>query len=592
MQRWVLVHMNKVLGLIAAFIAIGCVSAFAQIETTEGDEPAAAATVNKISVLSAADQQLYREIFELQEKGRWAEADKKIKAVNDTILMGYVQFQRYMHPTAYRSSFGELRKWMAYYADHPQAAKVYRLAVKRRPRKASSPRRPQPRKWRSASDKNMHPALEADYAKTSGPRLRRIEGRVRFLTRKERALDALKEIDRHLRQRKITERQYDRMRSWIAASLYYQGYVDTADKIASAAAARNGDSAVLAYWISGLIDFREGDVEAAFGNFSAMAAVPHQDDDLRSAAGFWAARSALAAGALEFVAPNLEIAANYPFTFYGQLALAQLGRDHQYDWRAPQITTAALDGLLEESPRVKRAIALKEAGRPVEADMELRWANGEIDDARDEDLLAVASLLQLPSAQIDIALASGGDKLQAGLYPIPDYEPSGGFETDRALLYALMRQESKFKVEATSRVGARGLMQLMPRTASYIAKDRSLRSSKGRDKLYDPGFNLKLGQNYVNYLIENAAAGDLFHMAAAYNGGPGNLRRWRNKMEIEDPLLFIESIPNSESRNFVEKVLTNIWIYRARLGQPAPTRDKVAAGELPLYEALDQIAQP
>jgi soluble lytic murein transglycosylase-like protein len=90
--------------------------------------------------------------------------------------------------------------------------------------------------------------------------------------------------------------------------------------------------------------------------------------------------------------------------------------------------------------------------------------------------------------------------------------------------------------------------------------------------------------------MTRAVDGDLFHLAAAYNGGPGNLRRWKRDVEIEDPLLFIESIPNRESRDFVEKVLTNFWVYRARLGQPAPSREKVAAGELPLYEAIDQIA--
>ncbi len=543
-----------------------------------------------IKVLSDKDKSLYKEIFALQEKGAWKVADKKIAALDDKVLMGYVRYQRLMHPTDYRSSYKELKEWMAYYADHPEANKIYKLALKRRPKKSAPPLRPSPRKWRSSGGAEMHPALARDYENTSGPKLRRIEGRVRYLSKKERALDALKEIDKHKKRGVITARQYDRMRSWIAASLYYQGFVDTADKLATAVADRNGDSAVLAYWIAGLIDFRRGDMTAAYDRFAAMSAVPYQDDDLRSAAGFWAARSALAAGNFESVANNLKIAADLPFTFYGQLALAQLGRDHDYNWTAPIIDRAGFERLTEAVPRVRRAVALKEAGRDVDADTEMRWANGSIKKHRDQDLLAVATLLDLPAAQIDIALASNTEAVQSGLFPIPGYEPRGGFQTDRALLYALMRQESKFKVDATSRVGARGLMQLMPRTASYVANDRSLRSRAGRERLYDPGFNLQLGQSYVNYLIDNSARGDLFHMAAAYNGGPGNLRRWRRDVDIDDPLLFIESIPNPESRDFVEKVLTNFWVYRARLGQPAPSRDKVAAGELPLYEALDQIA--
>ncbi len=541
-------------------------------------------------VLSENDETLYRDIFALQEDGRWPEADAKIDALENDILLGYVQFQRYMHPTAYRSKYEELRRWMAYYADLPEADKIYSLARKRRPRNASAPIRPIPRKWRSAPTQELHPDLATDYANTSGPRLRQIEGRVRYLAKREQAITALKEIDSKLKQRVITERQYDRMRSWVAASLYYQGYIDRAQKIATEVANRNGDTAVMGYWIAGLIEFRQGNLASAHSFFTRMAAVPYQEDSLRSAAGFWAARTALAAGQHQDVAPNLEIAALFPFTFYGQLALALLGQDYDYNWQTPTLSAQDFASLIESQPRIERAVALAEVGRKIDADVEMRWANGGIEDDQDGDLLALAHALSLPAAQIDIALAGEGKHLEAGLFPIPSYEPRGGFKVDRALLYALMRQESKFKVEATSRVGARGLMQLMPRTASYVAKDRSLRQRSGRDRLYDPAFNMALGQTYVDQLINTAAEGDLFHLAAAYNGGPGNLRRWKRNIEIEDPLLFIESIPNPESRDFVEHVLTNFWIYRARLGQEAPSREKVAAGELPLYEALDQIA--
>src|SRR5690606_31822603 len=81
-------------------------------------------------VLSAADAARYAEIFALQEDGKWKEADALIDALESDILMGYVQSQRYLHPTAYRSSYDELKRWMAYYADHPQASDIYELALK------------------------------------------------------------------------------------------------------------------------------------------------------------------------------------------------------------------------------------------------------------------------------------------------------------------------------------------------------------------------------------------------------------------------------------------------------------------------------
>jgi soluble lytic murein transglycosylase-like protein len=541
-------------------------------------------------VLSPEDAALYAEIFDLQADGRWREADARIADVSDPVLMGYVKMERLLHPTAYRAKYEELREWMAYYADHPEADKIYALAVKRRPKSASPPLAPLRRKWKTENGAPLHPDLERDYANTSRPRLTQIEGRVRHLAKKEQASLALDEISRHLKQGTITERQFDRMRSWIAASLYYQGYQARARDIADAVAARNGESAVLAYWISGLIYYREQDIARAHERFIAMARVKEQDDSLRAAAGFWAARSALAAGKPEAVAEGLEVAAAFPLTFYGQLALAQLGRRYEFDWEMDPVTDEAFARLVAAEPAVKRAVALVEAGLVNEGDLEFRWINGRIDDARAEDLLALEHALGLPAAQLDLALNYGGRAFEAGLFPLPAYEPENGFTADPALIYALMRQESKFKIEATSRVGARGLLQLMPRTASYMAKDKSLQRGKGRDKLYDPALNLAIGQDYVNHLIETTADGDLFDMAVAYNGGPGNLRRWKREVPIEDPLLFIESIPNPESRDFVEKVLTNYWIYRQRLGLVPISRDRVAAGQLPLYDALDEIS--
>ncbi len=541
-------------------------------------------------VLSPDDAALYAEILELQADGRWREADAAIARVSDPVLMGYVKMERLLHPTAYRARYEELREWMAYYADHPEADKIYSLALKRRPKAASPPLAPVRRKWRSELSPPLHPDLERDYARTSRPRLTQIEGRVRHLAGKEQASLALKEIDGHLKRGVITERQYDRMRSWIAASLYYQGYQARARDLADAVAGRSGDSAVLAYWISGLIHYRENDIAAAHERFLAMARVKEQDDALRAAAGFWAARSALAAGRPEQVAEGLEIAAAYPLTFYGQLALAQLGRRYDFNWETAPVGPEAFARLTAAEPAIRRAVALVEAGRVNEGDLEFRWINGRIDDRHAADLLALEHALGLPAAQLDLALSFGGRAFEAGLFPLPAYEPENGFTADPALLYALMRQESKFKIEATSRVGARGLLQLMPRTASYMAKDKSLQRGKGRDKLYDPAVNLAIGQDYVNHLIETAADGDLFDMAVAYNGGPGNLRRWKREVPIEDPLLFIESIPNPESRDFVEKVLTNYWIYRQRLGLAPTSRDRVAAGEVPLYDALDEIS--
>ena len=179
------------------------------------------------------------------------------------------------------------------------------------------------------------------------------------------------------------------------------------------------------------------------------------------------------------------------------------------------------------------------------------------------------------------------------LYPTPDWVPSDGFKLDKALLMAVMRQESAFNAYAVSYAGASGLMQLMPATAAYIERDNSLRR-KNRRKLFDPSFNMKLGQKYLNYLMRHKMTdGNLMLVIAAYNAGPGNIAKWKLRTgHGDDWLLFMESIPNRQNRNYVERVLANLWIYRLRFGQEAPTLDQVAQGALPRYASLDPAFAP
>jgi len=193
--------------------------------------------------------------------------------------------------------------------------------------------------------------------------------------------------------------------------------------------------------------------------------------------------------------------------------------------------------------------------------------------------------------RLDNRLFPNGGGYDGAAYPVPAWLPNGGFKIDRALIYALVRQESRFNPKAKSWAGARGLMQLMPRTASFVARDRRFhRHSNKRRTLFKPEVNLALGQKYIEILLaDKKIKGNLFLMAAAWNGGPGNLNKWRRKTKyMNDPLFFIESIPSRETRIFIEKVVSNLWAYRNRLGQPTPSLDTIAAGRWPVYTALGQ----
>jgi len=148
-----------------------------------------------------------------------------------------------------------------------------------------------------------------------------------------------------------------------------------------------------------------------------------------------------------------------------------------------------------------------------------------------------------------------------------------------------VRQESNFDPAAVSRAGARGLLQVMPATAAYIANDPSFRG-EGAQRLHDPSLSLEIGQRYLLYLARHdAVGGDLIRLLAAYNAGPGNLARWLPAARHrDDPFLFIEAIPSGETRQHVQRVLAYSWIYASRLGLPAPSLEALARGAFPRFE--------
>ena len=133
---------------------------------------------------------------------------------------------------------------------------------------------------------------------------------------------------------------------------------------------------------------------------------------------------------------------------------------------------------------------------------------------------------------------------------------------DPAFIYGLIRQESRFVMDARSGVGASGLMQLMPGTAKWTAKKIGLPYSP--DLLTDRETNLKLGNAYLRLVLDDVG-GSQPMAAAAYNAGPGRPRQWRNG-PLLDAAIWAESIPFPETRDYVKKVLSNATYYAARLG--------------------------
>ena len=111
------------------------------------------------------------------------------------------------------------------------------------------------------------------------------------------------------------------------------------------------------------------------------------------------------------------------------------------------------------------------------------------------------------------------------------------------------------------------------------------------DQLLDADLNLEIGNRYLSMLLSDRYFDKSLILAlAAYNGGPGNVRRWRRELKgVTDPLLFIESLPAPETRDYVQKVMSNLWIYRDRLKQEPISQRILAAESWPRYHAQDKV---
>jgi soluble lytic murein transglycosylase len=539
-------------------------------------------------VLTAADAALYRSVFELQKDGKWAEADKQIKKIKDTALMGHVLYQRYLHPTKYRSSDVELSDWMTLYADHPEADEIYALAMKRKPKREVAPVPPVPQRYVPPDVAGTGEALSPQELER-----RRKESQVR-----SSISAALKDRDPEKAERLLRAGKgvfepagYGTQMSAVAKGYYFNQQYRKALDLGDDAVDKGHGEISEAAWVAGLSAWRMEKWGKAARLFEKTARAPDAGPSLGSAGAYWSARAHLKDREPEKAVEMLNVAVQNRHAFYGILAARQLGLPLPYDWTAPTITQADLNEALNDQG-VRRAVALSQIGDKGQADEEMRLVIRRLaPDAPRGGLLRVAFRLDFIGSAVTLARYTerkGGPLVEAALFPLPKWEPQDGFKLDKALLYAFIRQESNFMTRVTSSAGARGLMQLMPATAGYIAQDNSLKDANA-ERLFDPSFNMMLGQKYLLYLFDKGVTqNNLILVAASYNAGPGNVSKWLDRDDSgNDWLLFMESIPIMETRGYVEHVLENLWIYRARFNQPSPSLDAMVVGEAPTYSRND-----
>lgn len=546
--------------------------------------------------LSARDVETYHMIFDLQAHGKMDEADAYIARLSDKGLMGHVLYQRYMHPVAYRSTYGELKSWLESYADHPGAEKIYKLALARTPEgvKGALPHPQENGKVARVGNPKIQRArtYASTISRTSEQKrdIIRFSRNVRDLVRTGQADDALTLFGQAPERALMDAVELDRLQAQIAAGYLYAGKLDVALALAMQSADRSGLNAPTAGWVAGLAAWQRQDYASAARYFAMTGRSPYVSGWMASAGSYWAARAHGKLGDRKSRTAWLRHAAKQDRTFYGLLAVQALGRAFDFNWSSPAFGEEQ-EQMIRDSQAGRRAMALVAAGRNEMAEAELMRLEYAGNDPLREAVLAYANKVGLPAVAMrlgQVTRLADGRYSDSAIYPLSPWSPEGGYAVDPALVHAVVRQESRFDMNAESHRGAMGLMQVMPETASYVMRDMSYAAGReGEVSLRMPDVNLEVGQSYLAYLLKNRLVkGDMVALLVAYNAGPGNLQRWRKERPTDDPLLFIETIPVGETRDYVERVLSNYWIYRLRGREDTPTLAALSSGKSAQYAQI------
>ncbi len=541
------------------------------------------------AVLSNQDVKSYQRILKAHETGDIKTAKKLTTNLENKLLLGYVLYDRYFSKH-YKTSKKEISNWLKSYADLPVAVDIYELG---RQKKASLPQKPKgifggnagtcsavfrPEPIDLLRDRSFS-YLSTERRKKAQKIMKQI---YRYINR-GKTLNARQLIESKDAQNLFSYTDHDAARTALAFSYFIDGEDEKGYDFITNVLKHSADEIPQAHWVAGLISWRQNKWERAATHFANAANHKKTYPLLKASASFWAARAYLKLGQYPQVGDYLEKAAGYPRLFYGILAMRLLAQDLGHVWDEPPEIDDDVQAHFSH-PALTRFYALRQIGRDEWAQKELSKLYLEA-DAEAKGILLMIS--QKNDFDDDLLAMTGTLGDGSTRYPAPNWTPKDGWKVDKALVYAFVRQESCFNKRAESSVGALGLMQIMPDTGRELA--RSLSYPFQKKLLKEPEYNLSLGQNYLLRLMNLPAVGNnLMFVAVAYNAGPGNLIKWKKKMDYRnDPLLFLESIPSKETRSFVERIVVNYWIYRNLMGQALTSLDATANGTWPTYTSIE-----
>ena len=574
--------MKRALLITAAIFALGCTNALAQSVP--------------VAVLSPDDVQRYRQIFADERAGRFDDAQSLVAQLSDKSLVGYAQAEHYLSPHSAKTPVSDLVAWMNEYNDLGVASRIYDLGIKR----ASVPIKrhhrvigvrltatipspaPPPRSvggGTSAEATPGDPPLSSDIARSAFQQML-------ASVKADQPAQAEAQMNAAIAQG-IPDSDAARLAQKVAWSYLAEGQDFDAFRITGNVSGIDRQTAPMLDWIAGLALYRMGKYDTAAEHFETLAQVGSVRMGTRSGAAFWAARSYMRAGNSRRVITLLVAAARLEPTFYGLLSERILGWDSETGFADATLSAPDL-AAIAQIPAAHRAIALYQIGETDHVHAEMARALASIGTAQSPGFAAMARQMNQPDLELRASeLAASQGKTLTGLFPVPSYQPAGGYRVDPSLVLAFVRQESRFQPRAVSSVGATGLMQIMPGTAAYID------SSVDRSQLKDPTTSLDLGQRYIAELLDKMN-NNLFQTTAAYDAGPGSVWRWMDRPNTDknDPLLFLETMPSPEARGYVRRVMTYYWMYNRRQNEESPALDQAAAGDWPKYRRPAHMPVP
>lgn len=336
-------------------------------------------------------------------------------------------------------------------------------------------------------------------------------------------------------------------------------------------------------WLGGITALKKLNQPAQAAILFDRYARGAQTPQSRTKGWYWAARAIQAGGDRNRAETYLQNAARHGDQFYGQLAAERLGMPTGVIPEAPPVPIdGATRASFDASDLVQAARLLGVRGRWGDQSLFLKAIASSVETDADHQLAGeLARALGRPDLAVMVARNwrnSGlGDPIRVGF---PKLDLASTHQSQWTMIHAISRQESQFDRQIVSPAGARGLMQLMPGTARETAGKLGLPYDMGR-LTSDPAYNVMLGSAFFAQMLDSFGGNHVLAVAA-YNAGPGNVRKWiRANGDPRDPGVdvvdWIEAIPFTETRGYVQRVLENAVVYDRLNPAGTPARNRLSA---------------